>query len=257
VGCAIFVEVIPPGSNVCGKPAFLPADVENRLRPTPISIAQEDTPPSSGRGAQGNTLRSTRMTYYVWHDEGCCDNSRDDLAQAREIKQQLLADGHSDAYITDSDHNVVDEDYIECSYCERRAVALLPQSSDQGKTISMVHCCGAHRVGWWDGADWDGRTLEVELHDSHSDLRETSMSDQIFSGIYPCGIVYADRHREKGGDYARLAFLPYDSLELKVEADCPPELRKQIESDAATIQARRGELFQISSAGQTVMLGCK
>jgi len=81
------------------------------------------------------------------------------------------------------------------------------------------------------------------------------MSDRIFTGIYPCGISYADRHRQKGGDYARLAFLPYDSLELKIEADCPPELRKQIEDDAATIQARRGDLFQVSWAGQTVTLG--
>jgi len=110
------------------------------------------------------------MTYYVWHDEGCCDNSTDYLAQAREIRQQLLADGFSDAYITDSDHNVVDADFLECSFCEQRAVAQLPQSADQGKTIRMVPCCEGHRDGWWDAADWDGRNLEVELRGSGSHL---------------------------------------------------------------------------------------
>lgn len=81
------------------------------------------------------------------------------------------------------------------------------------------------------------------------------MNERIFIGVFPGGISYADRQREKHGDYARLAFLPYDTLELKVEPDCPAELRPQIETDAAAVQAKRGELFQISSAGQTVMLG--
>lgn len=79
--------------------------------------------------------------------------------------------------------------------------------------------------------------------------------DRLFIGIYPAGISYRDRHREKLGDYAKLAFLPYDTLELKVEEDCPAELRTRIESDAATIQNKRGERFQVSTTGQTVMLG--
>lgn len=81
------------------------------------------------------------------------------------------------------------------------------------------------------------------------------MNDRIFRGNYPCGIVYADRKREKHGDYARLAFLPYNTLQLEFADDCPPELRKQIEAEAAAIQSRRGEQFQISTAGQTVTLG--
>lgn len=79
--------------------------------------------------------------------------------------------------------------------------------------------------------------------------------DRIFSGVYPCGISYADRCREKHGDYARLAFLSYATLELRVEDDCPAELRPLIEADAAAIQAKRGQLFQISTSGQTVLLG--
>lgn len=81
------------------------------------------------------------------------------------------------------------------------------------------------------------------------------MSDRLFIGIFPGGIAYADRHREKNGDYARLAFLPYDTLQLEVEQDCPTDLRTLIEADAEFIQSRRGELFQVSSCGQTVTLG--
>src|SRR3546814_1593750 len=81
------------------------------------------------------------------------------------------------------------------------------------------------------------------------------MDQRIFSGIYPAGIVYADRTRQKGGDYARLAFLPYDTLELEFSTDCPPELKKLIERDAEKIQSRAGQEFRVSTVGQTVLLG--
>ena len=80
-------------------------------------------------------------------------------------------------------------------------------------------------------------------------------NERIFSGIYPCGIVYADRTVEEAGDYKRLAFLPYSSLELEIKADCPPELAELIRANAATIQARRGQEFQVSACNQTVTLG--
>lgn len=81
------------------------------------------------------------------------------------------------------------------------------------------------------------------------------MDYRIFSGIYPGGIVYADRQREKGGDYARLAFLPFDTLELEFAVDCPQELADQISLDAERIQVRIGQDFRISTSGQTVVLG--
>lgn len=81
--------------------------------------------------------------------------------------------------------------------------------------------------------------------------------DRLFIGVFPCGLVYADRHREKHGDYAKLAFLPYDTLQLQVEKDCPPDLRVRIEEDAASMLARRGQAFPISTSGQTVMLGTR
>lgn len=103
------------------------------------------------------------MTYYVWHDAGCCDNKTDDLEEARLIERELLDARHEEVYITNADNEVVDETYVECSFCEQRATALLPQSTDLGQTVSMVYCCPDHRSGWWDGADWDGRHLEVDL----------------------------------------------------------------------------------------------
>jgi hypothetical protein len=77
---------------------------------------------------------------------------------------------------------------------------------------------------------------------------------RIFSGFFPCGIVYADRHNEVAGDYKRLAFLPYTTLTLEIERDCPDSLRKQIERDAATFQARRGERQQIAG-NMSITLG--
>ena len=82
------------------------------------------------------------------------------------------------------------------------------------------------------------------------------MSNRLFIGIFPAGISYADRHREEDGDYAKLAFLPYDTLQLTVYEGCPAELRTEIEADAVTIQSRRGEQFQISSS-QCVTLGSR
>src|SRR5262245_36376077 len=87
------------------------------------------------------------------------------------------------------------------------------------------------------------------------ETKETTMQDRIFIGVYPGGIVYADRKVERNGDYKRLAFLAYSTLELKIERDCPKKLRPIIEAFAAGVQARRGEAFAISASGQTVILG--
>lgn len=83
------------------------------------------------------------------------------------------------------------------------------------------------------------------------------MSKQrLFIGTFPTGIAYADREREKNGDYVRLAFLPFRSLKLEFsKARMPPELRQEIDDHAFKIQSRRGELFQVSTSGQTVKLG--
>lgn len=80
------------------------------------------------------------------------------------------------------------------------------------------------------------------------------MRDRLFIGIFPTGISYADRATEEHGDYAKVAFLSYESLELEIRRPRSP-LLPLIREDAARMQARRGEDFQVSTAGQTVRLG--
>jgi hypothetical protein len=84
-----------------------------------------------------------------------------------------------------------------------------------------------------------------------------SAADRLFIGVYPGGIVYADRSRERDGDYVRLAFLPYDTLVLAMEKGVPADLKAEILKSAAKIQKRRGEKFAIDAAGHSVFLGSK
>jgi hypothetical protein len=81
--------------------------------------------------------------------------------------------------------------------------------------------------------------------------------DRLFIGIYPCGLVYADRKHEVAGDYALLAFLPYASLVPDFTKRCSSKhpLRAEIAAHMDSMIAKRGEDFQVSTAGQTVRLG--
>lgn len=82
----------------------------------------------------------------------------------------------------------------------------------------------------------------------------TPINERLFIGVYPCGIVYADKERETDGDYARVAFLDYRTLTLTVDDKNSP-LLDAVRADAAAIQARRGQQFPISACGQTITLG--
>ena len=86
-------------------------------------------------------------------------------------------------------------------------------------------------------------------------MRATMNNQRIFIGCFPEGIVYADRTVEIDGDYARLAFLSYSTLKLEFFPACPLQLKQEIRDSAARIQTKRGEHFQISACGQTVILG--
>lgn len=86
--------------------------------------------------------------------------------------------------------------------------------------------------------------------------KKASLTDRLFIGTFPTGISYADKQRERHGDYMRIAFLPFSTLELEWSPGRhPPELRKLVEQDATQMVKRRGQAFQVSSAGQTVTLG--
>ena len=83
------------------------------------------------------------------------------------------------------------------------------------------------------------------------------MNQRLFIGTYPAGLVYADREKEVRGDYKRLAFLPYDTLKLDVERDCPGELEVEIVNHARTIQCQVGQHYRTSTTGSEVLLGSK
>lgn len=53
---------------------------------------------------------------------------------------------------------------VQCAYCDENAARLMPQSVDRGVTVKMVPCCKNHASDWWEGADWDGNALEVDLN---------------------------------------------------------------------------------------------
>ena len=78
---------------------------------------------------------------------------------------------------------------------------------------------------------------------SHTD------TDRLFVGVYPGGVVYADRAVEAHGDYKDVAVLPYGSLAFEVR-DARSPLLAEACAHAATIQARRGELFALSACGE-------
>jgi len=86
-------------------------------------------------------------------------------------------------------------------------------------------------------------------------IESSESIDPLFIGIYPAGIVYADRTQEEHGDFKRLAFLDYGTLTLTVRHTCPADLKTRIEKDAAKIQAQRGQNFSIDSCGSFVVLG--
>jgi hypothetical protein len=87
-------------------------------------------------------------------------------------------------------------------------------------------------------------------------MKEVTVSNRIFEGVYPNGIVYSDRMHEENGDYKRLAFLSFRLLELVFVPDCPVGLKAQIEQNAWEIQARIGEKYATDCCGNTVILGC-
>lgn len=117
-------------------------------------------------------------------------------------------------------------------------------------------------------APWVTRAGPEHLSDEEAEHfeRMRALPGRLFSGVYPGGIVYADRGVSEGGDYARVAFLPYGTLELQWTRPASP-LRDVVLAAAARMQAQRGEYFALSATaargpdgrllgcGQTVRLG--
>jgi hypothetical protein len=80
-------------------------------------------------------------------------------------------------------------------------------------------------------------------------------TNRLFIGCFPCGLVYADRAIEEHGDYRRVGFLSYRKLVFEPNKKADPRLLAEATEHAASIQAMRGEKFEISGCGQYVILG--
>lgn len=105
---------------------------------------------------------------------------------------------------------------------------------------------------------YDGRAIsEARLKKMiETPSTDDPVADRLFVAAFPGGLSYADRSVEVDGDFKQLAFLPYHTLELQWRVANPPaDLRAEIESSAAEMQARSGESFEVSTSGQTVLLG--
>ena len=78
---------------------------------------------------------------------------------------------------------------------------------------------------------------------------------RIIVDVFRTGLSYADRGVRVSGDYKRVAFLSFSTLDLTIEQDCPDHLRAEIQSNAARLQTRRGELYTVPGFDHVVELG--
>jgi hypothetical protein len=83
---------------------------------------------------------------------------------------------------------------------------------------------------------------------------EVLLRERLFCGVFPTGWSWCDRSIEEHGDYVRVAYMSFATLELEISRPKSP-LLPLIQKDAAELQARRGQEYQVSTAGQTVTLG--
>lgn len=98
-----------------------------------------------------------------------------------------------------------------------------------------------------------GKKVTISLYEKALKKEKEEISKRLFIGVFPGGISYADRETEEYGDYKKLAFLPYDTLELRFYHDCPEMLKDFIKNDASRYHT--GQTFAISASGQTALLG--
>ena len=75
------------------------------------------------------------------------------------------------------------------------------------------------------------------------------MNENLFIAVRSNGLAYCDKSIIVAGDYAPVAFLPYDTLvlqECRKRSSVLPDVRKHAES----MVARRGQLFAISATAR-------
>jgi hypothetical protein len=175
-------------------------------------------------------IAAMALCFTVTNINGLANNARNGLNARVKQENPMQTQSHQRCYTIWRFRNVAGDDVREVVRCA------------EPDDLSVQH--------EYQQVLWRGNAFSAS-----DPLNRHELKQRLFSGAYPCGIVYADRAREVAGDYKRLAFLSYASLELEIEHDCPDDLAALIRDDAALIQAQRGQHFQISTAGQTVLLG--
>lgn len=106
--------------------------------------------------------------------------------------------------------------------------------------------------------------IRAERAQERQQLRETekaqrkgmTLEQRLFVGKYPNALVYGDMAREKNGDFLRVANLYYSDLTVKIYEEKSP-LLPMVLADIERVQAMKGQQYQVSASGQTVLLGWK
>jgi hypothetical protein len=102
--------------------------------------------------------------------------------------------------------------------------------------------------------DPDFDLAKFNLKDYLTEVQKAAMiGARVFCGCYPTGLVWSDKHNQKAGDYKRLAYLNYATLQLDVEKDCPEELATWIRESAAKVQAKRGQAYSIAGNASVIL----
>lgn len=85
--------------------------------------------------------------------------------------------------------------------------------------------------------------------------QKTSPEQALFVGVFPTGWGFADRRKERGGDWKRVAFLSFRTLKLELERDCPKDLLPLVTKFANEMEGRRGTLYRPATHGNPIVLG--
>lgn len=78
--------------------------------------------------------------------------------------------------------------------------------------------------------------------------------EELFSCVTATGIAFCDKSREVHGDYKKIAHLFFSDLRLNIYAP-RSKLLPKIEEQVRELRAKAGQQYQVSSSGQTVILG--
>lgn len=273
------VELTVPGTGfLCfdGRPVITSAILSNGM----VSFRADDWPENFSYSSRAQEWEfrfgETRLTDFDFEHslevvlvEGADSEGRDDQWKLSDVartsstwtdlleENQRNPDGSPNAKSVTSPagHEIPALVMSQCDCCDEPAVAEMPQSSDQGATVRMVKCCTAHRAGWWDGADWNGRHLDVDLPLNSIAVRFVTRWEE---GSVECsasldlgtGVVFKPAQSDEGESHKALIgeYVLIGTREVSVEL--APDNTYRI--DAATMAAIR---VDISDAQGTLHYG--